>query len=1026
MGEEEKPGGSADNTSRPPSDQTARLANLILTSGLASKSDVMACVNAWEKVKALGVQHSLVQVMMDKGIITANQARAVTEASESGDKHGLLGGYLLMEKLGEGGMGTVFKAKQVSLGRYVALKILPDDMAKDEQFLARFEREARIAASIHHPNIVGAIDSGIAAGKRYFAMELVEGESVKDILDREGKIPPTRSLEIIIQIARALEAAWRSNLIHRDIKPDNILIDKSGVAKLADLGLAKETTDNEVTSLTMTGLAVGTPNYVSPEQATADKTDIRTDIYSLGATFYHMVTGRMPFAGENPQEVILARFKQMPKLANELNREVPRSMAIVIDNMMAIRADDRYPDPRVLLHDLLLVSEGHQPEYASGSEASRKRAVATARDMRGDTGVRLRPVKQHTVLSKGIAAGFIILVVAAGVAIGTGISRYYFKRSGAPTVSFTDAGSRVSTKDLAAALEELNGLITAGEYDQAVARADLLAVKFVGVDGAEQLDELKKSAASARAELLDAEVGKAISRTRALIAERSYSDAVSFATENLARYRGAPMAAELDTLRMQALRAQDEQARQKAETEEKDRKYRSLVDEARLQIEAREFMTAVSLLTQARSLKPTDEVASLLNDTRFAQFMLKARDAEQKGALAEAVAMYSSASEIRPSDDLTARLNDLNNRLALQKLHSRALEFAETGKWQDALDAMADLREADPNFDKTRIDALFAKCSSELEYQKVVASASQAASDGKWRDALNFADDALRLRPGDAAATDMKSRARIELGPEARIVNSIGMEFVLVPAGEFVMGYNRGDRDERPAHKVSLDAFYIAVCEVTNLQFEEFAPAHRGKWNKYSPDDNMPAIAVTWHEAVAFCKWLTAREGVEYRLPTEAEWEKAARGSDGRLFPWGDNSPRPGRKPCYCNYAHGKSQSAWNADGYTYVSPVGTFSEGDSPFGCHDMLGNVWEWCLDWHAPYDVARGVVPQNPAGPPEGKEKVMRGGSFSNTVDILRCSNRVAQTPSVYDANVGFRCVRLLPEKLRSATAPAKDQP
>ena len=342
-----------------------RVSKLVVQSGLLSENELAACTQALEQVRSAGVKLTLVDVMLDRGALTSNQAAAVRAAAEAGDEAGLLGGYQLLEKLGEGGMGEVYKAKQLSLDRLVALKVLPERLAHNREFIARFEREAKIAAKLDHPNVVRAIDVGVAAGRHYFVMEYVEGRTVGEFLDEKGKMPEKEALDVIIQVTRALECAWRNKLIHRDVKPDNILLAPNKVAKLADLGLARELVASEDTRITQTGAVMGTPQYVSPEQATASDVDIRTDIYSLGATFYHMLVGRPPFEGSNLMELISARFQGRYTPVKQANPEVSLGVAGIIARMMARDLKQRYPDPRVLLRDLLLVASGRKPEFAS-------------------------------------------------------------------------------------------------------------------------------------------------------------------------------------------------------------------------------------------------------------------------------------------------------------------------------------------------------------------------------------------------------------------------------------------------------------------------------------------------------------------------------------------------------------------------------------------------------------------------------------------------------------------------------------
>ena len=216
-----------------------------------------------------------------------------------------IGDFEVEAKLGAGGMGAVYRARQISLGRMVALKVLPAHMIEDAESVSRFQREARVAAGLSHANLVRVFSAGAADGVHYIAMELIEGEDLGRRLKREGRLPAPEALRICAEVARGLEYAWRTaHLIHRDIKPANIFLAAGGAVKVGDLGLAKSLLGN-TTGLTQSGTMMGTPHYISPEQARADKEiDFRADIYSLGCTLYQMLAGQVPYAGTDPITII--------------------------------------------------------------------------------------------------------------------------------------------------------------------------------------------------------------------------------------------------------------------------------------------------------------------------------------------------------------------------------------------------------------------------------------------------------------------------------------------------------------------------------------------------------------------------------------------------------------------------------------------------------------------------------------------------------------------------------------------------
>lgn len=254
-------------------------------------------------------------------------------------------------------MGAVFLARQVSLDRKVALKVLAPRFAKNENYVRRFLREAKSAAKLNHPNIVAAIDVGDTNGVKYFVMEYAEGPTVAELLQRGGAMDEKRALAILIPVARALDHALLNGFVHRDIKPANIIVTKEGVPKLCDLGLAKEV--EQGTGDTEEGQTMGTPDYISPEQARGEgDIDIRSDIYSLGATFFHMVTGRVPFPGPNPAVVMTKHLTEGVPNARDANPAVSPETSKLIAKMMSKDRKDRHQTPAELIDDLSAIQEG--------------------------------------------------------------------------------------------------------------------------------------------------------------------------------------------------------------------------------------------------------------------------------------------------------------------------------------------------------------------------------------------------------------------------------------------------------------------------------------------------------------------------------------------------------------------------------------------------------------------------------------------------------------------------------------------
>jgi serine/threonine protein kinase len=297
----------------------------------------------------------------------------------------MLGEYQLVRRIGLGGMGAVYEAIQLKLGRRVALKVLDSTLGENKRFLERFMREARTAASIVHPNVIQVFDFGEDDGQHYFAMEFVEGEDVRQRMQREGRLPLGDALGMVEDVAKVLQAAHKASIIHRDIKPENIMLSSDGMVKLADLGLAKNI--EEDTTITQSGAGIGTPYYMAPEQAEdAANVDHRADIYALGISLLHMLTGTYPFDGENPWEIVEKHKKRPLPSGADLGQELPAEVEFLIQKMARKTLDQRYQDYDTLLSDLAEVKSGGKPKgfiAAPGQPLKRRRLDSTAAKRRG-------------------------------------------------------------------------------------------------------------------------------------------------------------------------------------------------------------------------------------------------------------------------------------------------------------------------------------------------------------------------------------------------------------------------------------------------------------------------------------------------------------------------------------------------------------------------------------------------------------------------------------------------------------------
>jgi serine/threonine-protein kinase len=958
---------------------SSALARVVVEKGLASAEEVEASLEELSRKVEEGATTTLAEILVEKGLVDEAGMKELEEAARSAESGERLGSYELLGKLGEGGMGAVYRARQVALDRTVALKILPERLASNVEFVNRFEREAKAVARLDHPNVVRAIDAGEVEGRFYFAMEFVEGESLEDMLAKRGRLPEEEALGIAMHAARGLEAAWRNKLVHRDIKPDNILVTKSGVAKIADLGLAREADLAEATRLTQDGAALGTPHYISPEQARGEDVDIRTDIYALGVTLYRAVTGEFPFKGKDPISIIMARFHEMPKAVNELNPEVSHETALVIATMMEPDREHRYPDPVVLLLDLERAAEGQAPQFAGATDTGRQRAIDQARS-RAPSTTMLAAIVVRKRRKRELAFASLGLLAAAGVVAAALLFWWRPQEKGGGPPGRTGPGPEEIRRrealeaEAAAFHEEVSADFDEREFAAVVAKVDGVGDRYAATEYGPKLDRLRREAAAAIEE---------------------------------------------------AKRKAEAEARTRAE---KEKRYRELVALARENITLHDFATAISLLVQAKGIKDTEEVERLLREAKRSQYLARAREAEAAGRLADAVGLYERALAIEADEGLARHVAELRRRIALADRLREAEALSSEGAWTAAREAYLAALELATDEEAEGIRPRLERVELELRYRGLLDRAIVASRAEKWQSVLEDATAASEIKPEEEEPKDLIRRARLALGPPEEVVDSAGIAYVLVPAGELVMGSDSGDPDERPVRKITLGPYYVSRHEVTNAQYEEFDPRHRR--TEFSPEDDMPVVAVSWHDADAFCRWLSKKEGVECRLPTEAEWEGAARlpvravarlpapqasrqagtqtgGKGPAAFPWGD-VPAVDGDGWRANIAPAKNRDTWAKDGHAFAAPVGSFERGASPSGCHDLAGNVWEWCQDWYdeSYYKTGDGA---DPSGPESGERKVLRGGSFANSVRAARSANRAAGEPGLVEGCVGFRVVR-----------------
>jgi serine/threonine-protein kinase len=361
--------------------EKVRFGQIAMNLGYINRKQLKIALGLQNKIRdAKGDAPTLGEILVRKGYLTDEERQHVYE------KQGKLGGhthipdYDLVKKIGSGNMGTVYKAIQVKMERTVAIKVLAPRLAIEDKYIERFVREGKSVARLNHPNIIQGIDAGASNGVHYFVMEYVDGPTVESLIEDRGQLTCSAALNIVKQITNALEHAHKKNMIHRDVKPENIMVNSDGTAKLCDLGLA-----SVVSSRNCENSGAGTPNYVSPEQALNDRQiNIQTDIYSLGASLYQMITGTVPFTGEHPKEVMKKHVQKPLEPPSKLNDDIPGSVDDLVLTMMKKDRDQRYENPSQLQQQLdAIQGKGAADASDSGPDRSSRRRRLRQRRRRG-------------------------------------------------------------------------------------------------------------------------------------------------------------------------------------------------------------------------------------------------------------------------------------------------------------------------------------------------------------------------------------------------------------------------------------------------------------------------------------------------------------------------------------------------------------------------------------------------------------------------------------------------------------------
>ena len=898
-----------------------------------------------------------------------------------------LGHYRILSLLGRGGMAEVYRAEDERLGRVVALKALPPEFARDPELVERFRREVRAAARLNHPNIVTVYEFGQGEGQHFYTMEmLTDGDLKGRIRARPGGMPPSEAGEVAAAIARALDYAHRRGFVHRDVKPENILFGEDGTPQLTDFGIARAM--SERTRMTKTGMSIGSPHYMSPEQARGELVDGRSDVYSLGVVLYEMLSGRLPFDSADTFEVGLSHLKDpVPQLPGELAAWQP-----VVERLMAKAPEDRYGSAAEVAE--LLSSEEAGPQAPPSivppvqpDLSARTRLEESAAPVEAPEEVRDRPVpppvepvvppretpldplekEEEPPVESEVPAGSMqepetrpeSPVDSAEFPPGSAEARLGNVESPATPVEpdWRDVVPVPPMEEEASQpedwLAELQAWATQQEEAAGLPRGLLAAVAggllalivvgviFLALPDSKAPEQVRRNGGGdGRGSVLGGDARLFVETTPP--GAEVLVDGRRVGRTPLQRYDISAGLREItlrhpdyETVRIEGRRFRD-----------------GRVVRIRRVLEAGtgELMvttTPPGAWVEVNGERVEERTPVTLGGLPAGRLEVKLGAREHRSSVVEVeipkngVARLEQALVRIPYGSLTLDLDPPDARVTLPDVRPR---YRPGIRLRRGVHRVVVRRQG---------------------YREAVRRVNVS---GRTR--VRIALEPL-VRPGDLRIFD-------------------GMEFVWVPAGEFRMGSTGrfSESDEQPVTRVRISqGFWLGKYEVTQRQWQAVMRRNPSHFRNCGRD--CPVERVSWNEVQSFIRRLNARSGGRpYRLPTEAEWEYAARaGTTG------------------ASYASLNAIAWHRGNSGRRTHPVGR--KAPNGFKLHDMLGNVWEWVEDRKGRYP---GGTVSNPLGAASGSARAYRGGSWHDSARGCRSANRDGLPAGGRLDVLGFRLLRV----------------
>ena len=961
---------------------------------------------------------ALAREMIKSGHLTKYQAEQILSGK---GKNLCMGQYVLLEKLGAGGMGQVFKAYHPGMERMVAIKVILAKGNTDAETVKRFEREIKAAAKLAHPNIITVYDAGNADGRHFMVMELVKGQDLSEIINQKGQFGTRDTVDYITQAAKGLKFAHANGVIHRDIKPGNLILDSDGVLKIVDMGLAKihsKENDETVSMLTGNAAIMGTVDFMSPEQSLSTKNvDGRADIYSLGATLYYMLTGNVMYPGKTAMVKLMAHRKSLIPSLRISRPDVSANLDAIYTKMVAKDLNDRYQNMSELISDLELAANGFAPVIKS-------KEMMTLNSLHNDFGGFQIKVKgtnlklgKSTINFKGLLANKKLLVIIGGtflvifmlfflISVFGGVNKEELEK----TNQFSSGNQTSDTKSDVATIPKGNK-VPSINTEKKSEKSVFLTSPFS--------ESMAKETQSALAKILNRQVeekediGKEIKLEMVLIPAGKF---LMGSPESEAGRKNSETLHEVMITKSYYIGKHEvtqEQWQAVMGSNPSDTKGENLPVNNVSWNECQEFIKKLNANTNGGYRLPTE-----------AEWEYACR--------AGTSTTYSFGGEITPQD---ANYADSKigkpvvvgsykpNSFGLFDMHGNVWEWCENRYGGYPSGAVTDPQGPAKGTNRGMRGGSFLSKEFEIRYSsrngsrptdrdkqygirlaktseiKIASSPTLEKNVNKQNSIEVITPTTKTILVTSFTETKAKQVQKVlakNLQKKVEEVEDLGdriqLDLILIPGGKFTMGSpetEKGRQKNETRHEVTLmKPYYIGKYEVTQEQWE--AVMGNNPTPSYNIGEKFPVTNVSWEDCQEFIKKLNAKTKDGYRFPTEAEWEYACRAGTTTAYSLGAKIT-----PKDANYRV-------SAIG---MKPVMVGSYRPNAFGLYDMHGNEREWCNDQ---YGSLRDGEVSDPKGLPTGGLRVLRGWSFHASERGARSSNREFTLSYQFD-DVGLRLAR-----------------